>query len=117
MIEGIHHVALIVSSEESIDFYKRLGFKERFRTKRDYDTVVLLIGYGFELETFVDANHPPRATVSENMGLRHIALKVDNIEETAKEIGLEIESVMRDWVGIRFAYVKDPDGLPLELHE
>ena len=117
MIEGIHHVALIVSSEESIDFYKRLGFKERFRTKRNYDTVVLLTGYGFELETFVDANHPPRATAPENMGLRHIALKVDNIEETAKEFGLTLDSVMRDWVGVRFAYVKDPDGLPFELHE
>ena len=117
MIYGIHHVAMIVSGEGTVEFYNRLGFEEVLRMQREYDMVVLLTGYGFELEMFVDANHPPRATAPENMGLRHIALKVDNIEETAKEHGLEIDSIMQDWCGVRFAYVKDPDGLPVELHE
>ena len=51
------------------------------------------------------------------MGLRHLALKVDNIEETVAELGIEIGPVMNDWVGVRFAFTADPDGLPIELHE
>ena len=31
MITGVHHFAMIVSSEKSIEFYSRLGFVEQFR--------------------------------------------------------------------------------------
>lgn len=27
MIKGIHHVAIVVSSQESVGFYERLGFE------------------------------------------------------------------------------------------
>ena len=117
MIQGIHHFAIIASSEASVDFYKRLGFRETYRRERKYDTVVLLNGHGMQIEMFVDPNHPERATNPENMGLRHLALKVDNIEETVAELGLEIGPIMNDWIGIRFAFTADPDGLPIELHE
>lgn len=117
MITGMHHFAIISSSEESVKFYERLGFQETFRKERKYDTVVLLAGYGMQIEMFVDPNHPDRATNPENKGLRHLALKVDNVEKAADEIGLEIGPVMNDWVGVRFAYTSDPDGLPIELHE
>lgn len=117
MIQGIHHFAIIVSSEASVDFYKKLGFQETFRKERKYDTVVLLNGYGMQIEMFVDPNHPERATKPENIGLRHLALKVDRIEHTVEEISLEIGPIMNDWGGVRFAYTTDPDGLPIELHE
>ena len=117
MIQGIHHFAIIASSEESIHFYEKLGFRETYRRERKYDTVVLLNGHGMQIEMFVDPNHPERATNPENMGLRHLALKVDNIEETVAELGLEIGPIMNDWVGVRFAFTADPDGLPIELHE
>jgi len=117
MITGIHHFAIIASSEVSVDFYKQLGFQETFRRERKYDTVVLLHGHGMQIEMFVDPNHPERATNPENMGLRHLALKVEKIEDTVKELGLEIGPIMNDWVGIRFAFTADPDGLPIELHE
>ncbi len=117
MITGIDHFAIIVSSEECVSFYKTLGFQEYFRRERNYDTVVLLDGYGIKLEIFVDPNHPDRATNPEQMGLRHLALKVDSIEKTASEFGLEIGTIQSDWVGIRFAYIKDSDGTPVELHE
>jgi len=117
MITGIHHFAIIASSEASVDFYKKLGFCETYRRERKYDTVVLLDGYGMQIEMFVDPNHPERATNPENMGLRHLALKVEKIEETVAELGLEIGPIMSDWFGVRFAFTADPDGLPIELHE
>ena len=39
---GIHHFSIIASSEASVEFYKQLGYQERNRIKRDYDTVVLM---------------------------------------------------------------------------
>ena len=117
MIQGVHHFAIIASSEKSVQFYTKLGFCETYRKERKHDTVVLLEGYGIQLEIFVDPNHPERATNPENIGLRHLALKVDKIEDTVKELGLEIGPIMNDWVGVRFAFTADPDGLPIELHE
>lgn len=117
MIQGIHHFAIIVSSEVSVDFYKRLGFRETYRRERKYDTVIILDGHGMQIEMFVDPNHPKRATNPENMGLRHLALKVEKIEETVEKLNLEIGPIMNDWAGIRFAFTADPDGLPIELHE
>ena len=117
MIQGIHHLAIIASSEDSVRFYTKLGFCEIYRRERKYDTVVLLNGHEIQIEMFIDSNHPERATNPENMGLRHLALKVEKIEETVKELGLEIGPIMNDWVGVRFAFTADPDGLPIELHE
>lgn len=117
MITGVHHFAIIASSEESVAFYARLGFRETYRRDRKYDTVVLMEGHGMQIEMFVDPNHPERATHPENMGLRHLALRVTSIEDTAAALGLEIGPVMNDWVGVRFAFTADPDGLPIELHE
>ncbi len=74
MIKGFDHVAIISSSEESVEFYKRLGFREMLRKVRKYDTVVILKTEGIQLEMFIDANHPARATDPENMGLRHFWL-------------------------------------------
>lgn len=117
MITGVHHFAIIASSEESVQFYTKLGFRETYRRERKYDTVVLLDGHGMQIEMFIDPNHPERATNPENMGLRHLALTVGNIEDTVEKLGLEIGPIMNDWVGVRFAFTADPDGLPIELHE
>ena len=66
-------------------------------------------------------NPPPRVTGPEAAGLRHLAFHTDNIEETVKELeekGIEVEPVRVDeYSGGRFTFFKDPDGLPLELHE
>lgn len=117
MITGVHHFAIIASSEVSVQFYKNLGFWETYRKERKYDTVVLLDGHGIQIEMFIDPNHPERATNPENMGLRHLALKVGKIEDTVEELGLEIGPIMNDWIGVRFTFTADPDGLPIELHE
>lgn len=119
MIKSIDHIAIIVSSEEGISFYKRLGFKELYRKERINDTVVIihLEGDGTKLEIFIDPNHPERVTNPEAKGLRHLAFKVNSIEETLKELDIEAGPVMNDWIGDRYCFISDPDGLPIELHE
>ena len=115
MIHSIHHLAIIASSEASIAFYEKLGFSEYKRIKRNYDTVVLMNGPDFELEIFVDPNHAHKT--DEPYGLRHLALEVDNIENTVKELDFECGQIGTDWNGVRYAYIHDPDGLTIELHE
>ncbi len=117
MVTGIHHLAIISDSEKSVDFYLQLGFQEYKRVQREHDLVVLLRGYDVELEIFVDSSHPVRATKPEQQGLRHMALHVDSIENTVKELGICIGPIGFDWNGVRFAFTSDPDGLPIELHE
>jgi len=115
MIEGLHHIAIISSSEESVRFYERLGFQSTFRKEREYDTIVLMTGNGIELEVFIDPRHSKQET--EPLGLRHLALKVDRIEDALCELGLESGPIMSDWLGVRFCFIKDPDGLTIEFHE
>ena len=115
MIQFLHHIAIIVSSEKSIDFYSKLGSVEKERRVRDYDTVVFMEGGGTLLEIFIDINHPRRTTNPEAIGLRHLAFKVEDLD---KIIGaFECDRIMEDWNGVRFAFIKDPDGMPIEIHE
>ena len=123
MITGIHHISLLISSEECLDFYERLGFEETFRKERKADTVVLLDGYNIQLEVFVDYRHPKRVLdLSEPLGARHFALKVDSIESTLSylhEQGIDIKGAATgyDWTGVKYCYLTDPDGNQIEIHE
>lgn len=122
MINGLHHIAIIVSSERSLDFYRLLGFTETFRKKRKYDTAVLMYGYGMQLEIFIDPSHAPHPE-QEPIGLRHFALRVEKLEDEIDRLRrestevIEVGQVMNDWTGVRFCFVKDYDGLSIELHE
>lgn len=112
---GLDHIALIVSTERSIQFYEKLGFKETKRIERSYDTVVFMPCGQVILEIFVDSKHPERVSEPEAKGLRHIGFSVDSLDEVMK--GLECEKVRTDWFGRRFTFTKDPDGQPIELNE
>lgn len=110
---GLDHIALIVSSDESLIFYEKLGFREIERFERSYDTVVFMTCGNIILEIFVDPNHPERVSSPEAKGLRHMAFTVDSIED----LDVEMEEIRTDWFGRRFTFVKDPDGLPIEIKE
>ena len=122
MIAGLHHIAIIVSGERSLEFYRLLGFTESFCKKRKYDTAVLMDGYGMQLEIFIDPSHAPHPE-QEPIGLRHFALKVDKIEDEIERLRnesaevIEVGPIMEDWTGVRFCFIKDYDGLSIELHE
>lgn len=76
----LDHIALIVSKEENLAFYRKLGFIEKNRIERGYDTVVFMECDGLLLEVFIDPNHPARVSGPEALGLRHIAFVVESLE-------------------------------------
>ena len=117
MITGLHNITIIASSEASVSFYEKLGFREFFRKERRYDTVVLLSGHGIQLVIYIAPNHPKRASAPEALGLRNFSLKVDSIEKTIEQLGLEAGPIINDWIGVRYCFIGDPDGLQVQLHE
>jgi glyoxylase I family protein len=74
-----------------------------------------------ELEIFAVENPPKRPSYPEACGLRHLAFLVSNIEETVAELeslGIECEPIrIDDYTGKKMTFFRDPDGLPLEIHE
>ena len=121
----IHHVAIIVSDyEKSREFYvEKLELpiiRENYREDRDDYKLDLQVG-DIELEIFGVKNPPQRVTNPEACGLRHLAFKVDDIEEAVKwlnEKGIETEPIRWDsYTQKRMTFFCDPDDLPLELHE
>ena len=115
MITGLDHISIIVSSEQSIEFYQKLGFVIDNRITRDYDTVVLMHGNGINIGLFIDPYHPKRDENPENLGVRFFSLRVDNIESVNNEF--DCGPVMEDWFGKKYCFTTDPDGLPIEFHE
>ena len=111
----LDHIALIVSKEENLAFYKKLGFKEEKRIERAYDTVVFMENNSIVLEIFIDPNHPARVSGPEALGLRHVCFVVESLEEVMSVV--ECEEIRTDWFGRRFTFTKDPDGQPIALNE
>ena len=125
-LRHIHHVAIIVSShDEALDFYAgKLGFsviRDTYRPQRRDWKTDLDAGDGVELELFSEENPPARVNRPEACGLRHLAFRVEDVEETVRELralGIACEPVRLDEItGKRMTFFFDPDGLPLELHE
>lgn len=124
-LNAIHHIAIIVSDyEKSKDFYvNKLGFsiiRENYRENKDDYKLDLKLG-DVELEIFGIKNSPRRVSRPEACGLRHLAFKVENIEGVIKELnskGIETEEVRIDeFTNKKMTFFRDPDDLPLELHE
>ena len=124
---NIHHVAVIGSDyEKSKHFYADiLGLEvisEHYREEQK-DWIIYMKLDGAVLELFIKEGCPKRPgwPGKEAYGLRHLAFRVDSVEETVKELnaaGIETEPIREDiFTGEKMAFFHDPDGLPLELHE
>ncbi len=123
---SIHHIAVIVSDyAASREFYvDRLGFeviRENYRSEKNDWKLDLRVNDTTELEIFAPKDPPKRPSYPEACGLRHLAFRVDNIEEAVEELrqkGISCEPVRMDpFTNSRMTFFADPDGLPLELHE
>mgnify|MGYP003300004459 FL=1 len=121
----VHHVAIIVSDyEKSRKFYvEQLELpiiRENYREDRGDYKLDLQVG-DIELEIFGVKNPPKRVTNPEACGLRHFAFQVDDIEEAVEWLhnkGIETEPIrMDEFTQKRMTFFRDPDDLPLELHE
>ena len=124
-LSRVHHIAIIGSDyEKSRHFYANvLGLKiirETYRKARDDYKIDLQLD-DLELELFIMKNHPQRVSFPEAYGLRHLAFRVDCVEDTVRELnalGIETEPIRVDPVtGGRMTFFLDPDGLPLEIHD
>ena len=121
----IHHVAIIASDyEKSRAFYvDKLGFeviREVYREERKDHILNLRVG-DTEIELFGMPNPPKRVSNPEACGLRHLAFRVADMDEAVewlKGLGIETEPVRWDpYTNKRMTFFRDPDDLPLELHE
>ena len=125
MLRKQHHIAIISSSwEKAREFYvNKLGFelvREVWRPAQNDYLRMLSLGET-TLELFIRPDAPQRVNNPEAMGLRHLAFRVEDAVAAAAWLnarGIETEPIREDLVnGGRFTFFKDPDGLPLEIHE
>ena len=125
-LNSVHHIAIIASDiEKAREFYvEKLGFavvRENYRKERDDWKLDLRVDEHTELEIFAEKNPPKRVNRPEACGLRHLAFRVESVEETVKELaemGIECEPIRTDtYTGEKMTFFFDPDGLPLEIHE
>ena len=123
--QHIHHVAILASDyKKTKEFYvEKLGFeviRENYREDREDYKIDLRLGDS-ELEVFVVKNAPARPNYPEALGLRHLAFTVEDIEDTVRRLnekGIETEPIRWDtYTHNPMTFFKDPDGLPLEIHE
>lgn len=125
IFDSIHHIAVICSDYDAAkDFYiTKLGFqliRENYRAERGDWKIDLRIDDHTELELFIMKNHPQRLS-PEAYGLRHLAFRVADVPAFAAKLeamGIACEPVRWDeFTGNRMTFFRDPDGLPLEIHE
>ncbi|MBQ8355322.1 MAG: VOC family protein [Oscillospiraceae bacterium] len=125
MLRKQHHIAVISSSwEKAKDFYiDKLGFeliREVWRPAQNDYLRMLSLGET-TLELFIRPDAPQRVNNPEAMGLRHLAFRVEDAVAAAAWLnarGIETEPIREDLVnGGKFTFFRDPDGLPLEIHE
>lgn len=125
-LNAVHHIAIIVSDYAAArSFYvDKLGFaviRENYRPERGDWKLDLSLNADTELEIFAPQNPPRRVTNPEACGLRHLAFRVDSVAETVRALealGIPCEPIREDaFTGKKMTFFRDPDGLPLELHE
>ena len=121
----VHHVAIIGSNyQASRHFYvDLLGFtviRENYREARNDWKIDLQLA-DMELELFIIPDCPKRPSYPEAYGLRHLAFRVESVDDTVRELaarGIETEPVRVDpFTDCKMTFFQDPDGLPLEIHE
>jgi glyoxylase I family protein len=125
-IKEIDHIAVICSDyQKSKIFYTQiLGFQilnENYRAKRSSMKLDLQLHNKYIIELFSFPNPPERKSQPEACGLRHLALQVEDLDEsidTVQEHTIAFEPIRIDeFTGRRFLFLFDPDGLPIELVE
>lgn len=100
----INRIALNVSSLESVDFYKTLGFEEEKDDRKDTEGIVLLKGYMLLLELHIVKDL--KKNTDDSYGLKNICIRVDKLENNYQE----------DEEG-KYRILHDPDGLEIIVRE
>ena len=125
-----HHVAISISSlEVSIPFYEKLGFREvmRWQAEDGSLTIVQMQLDGMLLEMFCYASSKEGGVKERTLesdlktiGTKHFGLRVADIAAArSKLIGIglidESTTVTKGRTGIDYLFLRDPDGLFVEI--
>jgi len=121
VIVGLAHVCFTVSDlEKSLEFYEnKLGFKFCFdfvNDKGERFGVYLHIGGRNFIELFIGKPEPP----DQKQSYRHFCLEVDDIQETVSKLrsnGVDVSEVKMGSDNSWQAWLSDPDGNRIELHQ
>lgn len=116
MIQGIDHIEIIVRDvEESIRFFQNMGFQLLTRTSH----------HGSSAELQLPGPNQPIFEIhqvdgEENIGVNHIAFKVDNAEKTYQELQAQGITTMKPpnfvvSTGRTTVNFRDPDGWRMQL--
>ena len=125
-LKSIHHIAIICSDySASKKFYTEvLGFEielEVYREERNSYKLDLSLNGTYIIELFSFPTVPKRTSRPEAAKLRHLAFKVDDLEEILKDLvrkKIKFEEIRIDeFTNKRFTFLFDPDNLPIELYE
>lgn len=126
-----HHVAISVRDPaRSVAFYRVLGFEPGLEwTSPEGDLTILYLlhpsGPGLELLAYTD--NRDRAPVDRGrgddlreLGVRQLALRVDDLARARAELhaaGHQLSEIKKGRTLIDYFYVRDPDGLWVEIVE
>ena len=126
MLKRVHHIAIICSNyQKSKSFYiDTLGFtalREVYRDDRKSYKLDLALNGVYLIELFSFKNAPARPSYPEATGLRHLAFEVEDLDEVVQILKNKMviaEPIRTDeFTNKRFAFIADPDNLPIELYE
>lgn len=126
MIESVHHIAIIASNySRSKAFYSDvLGLtviRETYRSARNSYKLDLALNGLYIIELFSFPDPPQRKSFPEQVGLRHLAFKVKDVNSARRTLlqkGIAVDEIRTDELtGKQFCFFNDPDGQPLEFYE
>lgn len=123
----IRHIAISVrDSKKSAKFYKNIfGFIEINKfTKPGWDGGAIVLELNeIQLEIFQFQSRIEKKDDLSNLkviGLKHIGIQVENVNEKYKELknkGIDIDKPVKGVTVAWFCFLRDPDGIPIELYE
>ncbi len=141
MVSGVHHVGVtVVDLDRSLAFWGRLtGSSPRDRRTLAGAEVARLVGYpsvaierawldfpggvALELLQYLDPVEAPYPEGTAHPGNIHVCLHTDDVDAArrhalscgARPVGGPIDVKAGPQAGARIAYVRDPDGVTIEL--
>jgi lactoylglutathione lyase len=121
-MELIHTCYRITDPEKSVAFYEALGFEKRRELPIRDEAINIFMGLPGDGERLELTYNFGVDSYEIGTGYGHIALTVDDLDETLEQLGMQgIEPERPPYTvregGSRLCFVRDPDGYRVELIE